>query len=167
MREKPILNWFWAGLALATINIIVFIVEHRPIGASTAFPYVGNLIFPVINNEYLPEIEKAGKWEVWFLAGGFIGAIITSLITRTFRFTFTPVYWEKRLKLGTKSRIAFAFLGGFLLIFGARMAGGCTSGHMFSGGMQLAASSLLFGIFAFAGGLIAAHLIYRRRYSDD
>ncbi|MDQ7055386.1 MAG: YeeE/YedE thiosulfate transporter family protein [Persephonella sp.] len=48
----------------------------------------------------------------------------------------------------------FAFLGGFLLIFGARMAGGCTSGLMFSGGMQLAVSSLLFCIFAFAGGLI-------------
>jgi len=164
MKEKPVINWFWAGFFLALINFIVFIVEHRPIGASTAFPYLGNLLFPVINNEYLPEIEKAGRWELWFLAGGFVGAVITSLLTKTFRLTFTPVYWENRLNLGRKYRILFAFLGGFLLIFGARMAGGCTSGHMFSGGMQLAVSSLLFGIFAFAGGLITAHLVYRRRY---
>jgi len=166
LREKPIINWFWAGVLLALINLVVFLVEHRPIGASTAFPYLGNLLFPVINNEYLPEIEKSGRWELWFLAGGFFGAVITSLLTRTFRFTFTPVYWEKRLKLGRKSRILFAFFGGFLLIFGARMAGGCTSGHMFSGGMQLAVSSLWFGTFAFAGGLLAAHLIYRRRYTE-
>ncbi|WP_457640161.1 YeeE/YedE thiosulfate transporter family protein [Persephonella sp.] len=165
MEEKPVINWFWAGTLLAVVNLIVFIVEQRPIGASTAFPYLGNLLFPVINNEYLAEIEKSGRWELWFLAGGFFGAVVTSLITKTFRFTVTPVYWEKRLKLGRKSRVAFAFLGGFLLIFGARMAGGCTSGHMFSGGMQLAVSSLWFGIFAFAGGLMAAHLIYKRRYS--
>ena len=166
MRDKPFLHWAVAGTLFAVINLITFIVANRPIGASTAFPYIGNVIFPVIENEYWKEIKTSGSWEVWFLIGGFLGAIISSTITKTFRFTFTPVYWEKNLNMSTKSRIFFAFLGGFLLIFGARMAGGCTSGHMFSGGMQLAVSSLWFALFAFIGGLVVANLIYRRRYRD-
>ncbi len=165
-NDRPILGWALAGSLLAVINLLTFIFAHRPIGASTAFPYLGNLIFPAIENEYWIEIKKAGYWEVWFLLGGLIGAFITSKITKTFRFTLTPVYWEKRLNLSTKTRVLFAFVGGFLLIFGARMAGGCTSGHMFSGGMQLAVSSLWFAMFAFIGGLIAANLLYRRRYRD-
>jgi len=166
MRDKPIMHWAVAGFLFAVINLITFIVANRPIGASTAFPYIGNVIFPGIENDYWNEIQKSGRWEVWFLLGGFIGAVISSLVTKTFRFTVRPVYWEKNLNMSTKSRVLFAFLGGFLLIFGARMAGGCTSGHMFSGGMQLAVSSLWFAIFAFIGGLAAANIIYRRRYRD-
>jgi uncharacterized membrane protein YedE/YeeE len=41
------------------------------------------------------------------------------------------------------------------------MAGGCTSGHVISGGMQLALSSLLFGAFVFAGLLITGKYFYK------
>ncbi len=163
-NDKPIMGWALAGVLFAVINLITFIVANRPIGASTAFPYIGNVLFPVIENDYWKEIKTSGYWEAWFLLGGLVGAFITSKLTKTFRFTLTPVYWEKNLGMSTKSRVLFAFLGGFLLIFGARMAGGCTSGHMFSGGMQLAVSSLWFALFAFVGGLIVANILYRRRY---
>lgn len=42
------------------------------------------------------------------------------------------------------------FLGGFLLLFGARFAGGCTSGHMMSGMMQSSASGYVFAGVVFA-----------------
>jgi len=163
-NDKPIMGWALAGVLFAIINLVTFLVAHRPIGASTAFPYIGNVIFPAIENEYWEEIKTSGYWEAWFLLGGFVGALITSKLTKTFRLTLTPVYWKEKLNMSTKSRVLFAFLGGFLLIFGARMAGGCTSGHMFSGGMQLAVSSLWFAIFAFIGGLVVANILYRRRY---
>jgi uncharacterized membrane protein YedE/YeeE len=41
------------------------------------------------------------------------------------------------------------------------MAGGCTCGHIISGGMQLAASCLTFAIFVFAGLLITGKLFYQ------
>ena len=37
-----------------------------------------------------------------------------------------------------------SFVGGFLILFGARMADGCTSGHMMSGMMQGAVSGYIF-----------------------
>jgi YeeE/YedE family (DUF395). len=42
------------------------------------------------------------------------------------------------------------FISGFLLLFGARFAGGCTSGHMMSGMMQSSASGYVFAGVVFA-----------------
>jgi len=53
-------------------------------------------------------------------------------------------------------------LGGFLILFGARLAGGCTSGHMLSGIAQLALSGFLFGAAAFATGVLTASLLLKR-----
>ncbi|HHT66602.1 MAG TPA: YeeE/YedE family protein [Clostridiales bacterium] len=49
-----------------------------------------------------------------------------------------------------------AFVGGFLLLFGARMADGCTSGHMFSGIMQGSVSGFIFAAAVFLTGIPAA-----------
>ena len=51
-------------------------------------------------------------------------------------------------------------VGGFLVGFGARYAGGCTSGHAISGMSTLQPSSLIAVIGFFIGGLIMVHLIY-------
>jgi uncharacterized membrane protein YedE/YeeE len=40
------------------------------------------------------------------------------------------------------------------------MAGGCTSGHIISGGMQLALSSFVFAVFVFAALLITGRIFY-------
>jgi hypothetical protein len=57
-------------------------------------------------------------------------------------------------------RAVGAFIGGAILLFGARLAGGCPSGHGLSGNMQLAVSGLLALVFFMAGGILAARLIY-------
>ncbi len=50
--------------------------------------------------------------------------------------------------------------GGFLVGFGARYAGGCTSGHAISGLSELQLPSLVAVIGFFIGGLIMTHLIF-------
>lgn len=50
--------------------------------------------------------------------------------------------------------------GGFLVGFGARYAGGCTSGHAISGLSNLQLPSLIAVIGFFIGGLIMIHLIF-------
>ncbi|MDT0605930.1 YeeE/YedE family protein [Croceitalea rosinachiae] len=51
-------------------------------------------------------------------------------------------------------------LGGFLVGFGARYAGGCTSGHAISGLSNLQLPSLIAVIGFFAGGLLMIHFIF-------
>lgn len=55
-----------------------------------------------------------------------------------------------------------AFVGGFLLLFGARLAGGCTSGHIITGMTQLATASFLFAAVVFAVGIPVAKFINSR-----
>jgi uncharacterized protein len=50
--------------------------------------------------------------------------------------------------------------GGFLVGFGARYAGGCTSGHAISGLSALQVSSLIAVVGFFIGGLLMTHLIF-------
>jgi uncharacterized membrane protein YedE/YeeE len=71
--------------------------------------------------------------------------------------------WEKYRGTSKINRSIWAFIGGFILIFGARMAGGCTSGHIISGGMQLAVSSLVFAVFVFISLLITGRVFYRKK----
>lgn len=56
--------------------------------------------------------------------------------------------------------IALLVIGGFLVGFGARYAGGCTSGHAISGLSNLQLPSLIAVIGFFAGGLIMVHLLF-------
>ena len=58
-------------------------------------------------------------------------------------------------------RTVVALLGGVLMAFGARLAGGCTSGHGISGALQLSVGSWIALICFFAGGIATAMLMFR------
>ena len=159
------LKWLVSGIALAILTPIVFLtaLTNRVIGASTFYPYIGDLISGTTGNSYFDKIKEPGHWEMIFLAGAFFSGLILSLIRKDFKFVLIHDNWKKHKGNSAYQRIIWAFIGGFILIIGARMAGGCTSGHIISGGMQLAASSLTFAIFVFAGLLITGKLFYKTR----
>ncbi|MGB7393435.1 MAG: YeeE/YedE thiosulfate transporter family protein [Pricia sp.] len=62
--------------------------------------------------------------------------------------------------LGDPFILAILILGGFMVGFGARYAGGCTSGHAISGLSNLQLPSLIAVIGFFIGGLIMIHLLF-------
>jgi len=155
-------RWLYAGIALAFLNVLVFskAAFSRPIGASTTFPYLGDLITGSTQNNYFSKIEHSGNWEAIFLAGAFIAGLVISVFKKDFKLTLIHTNWAKYKGTDNSSRILWAFVGGFILIFGARVAGGCTSGHILSGGMQLSVSSLVFALFTFVGLLITGRIFY-------
>jgi len=157
------LKWLYSGIALAVLNAIAFleVLTNRIIGASTAYPYVADVLTGNTGNDYFSKIKGPGEWEVFFLAGAFISGIVISLFRKEFKITLIHSNWEKYKGNSVSKRIIWSFIGGFILIFGARMAGGCTSGHVLSGGMQLAVSSLVFAAFVFGGLLITGKYFYR------
>jgi uncharacterized protein len=157
------LKWLYSGIGLAVLNAIVFLTvgTNRIIGASTAYPYVSDFITGTTQNSYFSKIQGPGQWELLFLTGAFISGIVISLFRREFKITIIHTNWEKYKGSSVPKRLLWAFVGGFILIIGARLAGGCTSGHILSGGMQLAISSLAFAIFVFGGLLITGKYFYR------
>jgi uncharacterized membrane protein YedE/YeeE len=158
-------SWIYAGVALAVLNCIIFlkIGMDRQLGASTAYPYLANLIAGTTENDYFVKSVKSGNWEIIFLSGTFLAGLVISLLRKDFKIRLIHSNWERYKGKNAGNRVFWAIFGGFILIFGARMAGGCTSGHVISGGMQLAASSLVFAIFVFAGLLITGRLFYPKR----
>lgn len=64
--------------------------------------------------------------------------------------------WES---LGTTRGMIMLVLGGFLIGFGTRYAGGCTSGHAISGLSNLELPSLIAVIGFFVGGLLVTHFL--------
>lgn len=157
-------KWLYSGIALAVLDAVVFLtaVANRPIGASTSFPYAADLLTGITHNDYFPKVHKPGHWEVIFLSGAFLAGLIISLIKKDFKITLIYSHWEQFKGKSAMKRIGWAFIGGFILIIGARMADGCTSGHILSGGMQLAVSSLTFAVFVFTGLLVTGKLFYRK-----
>lgn len=159
------IKWLYSGIGLAVLNSIVFLtaVADRPIGASTSFPYVGDLLAGFTDNNYFEKITKSGHWELIFLTGSLLAGFAFALARKEFKFQMMHRTWKEFRGDSVTERIVWAFVGGFILIFGARMAGGCTSGHIISGGMQIAVSSLVFAVFVFAGLLITGKIFYKKR----
>ncbi len=77
-----------------------------------------------------------------------------------------PELWKWRFGPSQPLRYGMAFLGGAVTLFGARLAGGCTSGHGISGGLQLALSSWIFFLALFAGGVVTAYSLYGKDGGD-
>ena len=158
-------KWLYAGIGLAILNAVVFLTvgTDRIIGASTAYPFVADLITGTTHNNYFTKIQGPGQWELLFLTGAFVSGIVISLFRKEFKTTLIHSNWEKYKGNSVAKRIIWSFIGGFILIIGARMAGGCTSGHILSGGMQLSLSSLIFAAFVFAGLLLTGKYFYKNK----
>ena len=67
---------------------------------------------------------------------------------------------------GSIKKYVPAFIGGFLLLFGARMADGCTSGHMMSGMMQGSISGYVFATSVFAGAIPTALIVKKLKKTN-
>ena len=175
-EEKAIISWKAAGIALGLLlTLATFLVQ--PLGVSTQFVVtdaaVGHRVAPeaTANNTYLTKYGEKENWGVgygWMLVFGmFAGGLVTSRLLRSKQPEADkgsmPKMWESVFGGSRSKRFAAAFGGGVLLLFGARLAGGCTSGHMISGISQMALSSFIFGIFTFGTAIAVAHLLYRQR----
>ncbi len=165
LEKKKNMDWLYAGAGLAVLNSIVFLsmAADRPIGASTSFPYMADALAGLTANDYFQEIKIPGHWEMIFLAGALVAGFVFSMVKKEFKLQVLHDRWVKYKGESERKRILWAFVGGFILIFGARMAGGCTSGHIISGGMEIAVSSLVFAVFVFAGLLITGKLFYTKK----
>jgi uncharacterized membrane protein YedE/YeeE len=92
------------------------------------------------------------------VAGAFLAAYSGGELTGR----YLPPLWVARFGEGSEPlRTLCALVGGVVMAFGARMAGGCTSGHGITGTLQLAVSSWISVVCFFIGGVAAATVLYR------
>ena len=164
VEKKKELKWFVSAAGIAVIAVTIFIVSDRVLGASTFYPYIADRLTGLTDNDYyIKQVRQSGFYEMKFLAGAFLSGLAYSLLKGDFKIRLLHDNWIRMKGTAPAGRIFWAFTGGFLLLFGARLAGGCTSGHIISGGMQLAVSSWVFAVFVFGAFLLTGHLFYRNK----
>lgn len=171
---KGVWNPYGAGAlagVLAVLSVLVstqLLGNPKYLGTSTTFVRVAGLIERpfakghVENNAYFQAKKPTVDWQMMFVVGVFLGALASSLLGKTFALETVPPMWAERFGGHLAKRGVSAFLGGLVAIWGARLAGGCPSGHGLSGMMQLAVSGLIAMVFFLTGGLMTARLIYKR-----
>jgi len=135
-------------------------------GASTSFVRAAALVEEKViperaaTLEYLVKNAAKMDWQMMFIIGIFIGALLSATLFGDFKFQAVPDMWKRHFGESAVSRGLVAFLGGAVAMFGARLADGCPSGHGLSGTMQLAASGFVALICFFVAGAIVARMIY-------
>jgi len=137
------------------------------IGTSTSFVRAAGFIERLFSPETVYEstlynlIGIRVDWQFMLVIGIAIGAFVSSILSRTFKVEFIPPIWRERFGSSIVKRGVFAFFGGVIAMYGARLADGCPSGHGISGFMQLTVSSFMALFIFFAVGILVARIMYR------
>jgi uncharacterized membrane protein YedE/YeeE len=167
--RDPLLSWWVGGIGIGLV-LIVAVGLVQPIGVSAQYVVLdGVLLHQVLpgvasKSPYLAKTAQGwtlATYEFFFVLGIPLGALVAAMATVRFTTRVVPIEWKKRFGSNPGNRLVWSFVGGFLLLFGARFGGGCTSGHMISGMSQLAVSSFVFSVALFISGIITARLLYR------
>ena len=167
LRDKA---WspYAAGILIGLLQVPAFLLINTALGASSSYVTVaGNLATLV--DPAAARIDYIGKhlagaknwWQVALVVGVALGAALSSRLSGAQRPAMSTV-WARGLGITSLSaRLPLAFVAGFIMLFGARIADGCTSGHGLSGIAQLAIGSFIAVAAMFAGGIATAMLLRR------
>jgi len=180
-----ILNWKTGGLLLGVVFFLaVFLV--KPIGVSTQFVILDGIVADMVNPDLVTQTEDGyasinayldksnGKYAkavsnplnysfvfvLAMMAGAFISAMLRGGVDASER--SVSALWRANFGDSAWKRNLAAFAGGFVVLYGARLAGGCTSGHMMSGMMQSSLSGYMFTVGAFLSAIPVAMMMYKK-----
>jgi uncharacterized membrane protein YedE/YeeE len=101
-------------------------------------------------------INPFRNWLVFEVIGVVVGGHLSGILAGRLKFST-----ERGPRITNKVRWIFAFFGGGLMGFGARLAYGCTSGQALTGGATLALGSWAFMFAVFGGAYMMAYFVRR------
>jgi uncharacterized membrane protein YedE/YeeE len=168
--KNPRWNPYLVGVLIGLLSIVTFSVANKPLGMSTGLAQAsGACAMPILgsdqvaaNTYWAKTAIPAWDYSTLFLVGTMAGALLSALLGGVFKVSSESSVWTASFGPSKTKRLIAAFLGGIIIMYGARLADGCTSGHGISGCLQLAVSGWLFFIVMFASGILTAKLLYGR-----
>jgi len=183
-------QWSWraSGIALG-LAFLLAVALVKPIGVSTQFVILDGMAWDLVYNDLIVKDSSAKKgysssnvylnksggkyaknaatpinysfiFVIAMIVGGFIADRLQS-DKESKEAMVVPAIWQSKFGQSPGKRHMATFVGGVLVLIGARLAGGCTSGHMMSGMMQTSLSGYLFTIGTFAVAVPVAIYMYK------
>jgi uncharacterized membrane protein YedE/YeeE len=172
--------WYVSGPLIGLIVPILLLLGGKPFGLSANLQHMCAATVPAGLALFKYDWKRDGGWNLLFAAGIVIGGFVAArwLMPDAYIVGISDATREDLIALGlrdltgvvppelfgvdaifTARGVVTLVVGGFLVGFGARWAGGCTSGHAISGLAALQPPSLLAVIGFFTGGLLMVHVI--------
>jgi hypothetical protein len=164
-RAKPYTNPYVAAFWLGIVLFLAFFMTGNGLGASGGI----NRLLVVVEDAIAPGHVDRVPYLI-DMAGGDTNPLDSWVVFVTIGTVFGGFFsgWQHgRIKpevvrgpnTSVRTRLIFAFIGGTLMGYGARLARGCTSGQALSGGAVLSVGSWAFMFAVFAGGYAVAYFV--------
>lgn len=180
-------NWIKGAVVLG-FSFFIAILLVKPIGVSTQFSVLSGIVHTVVDSDVIVEdssretgykssnayydksegklaksIKNPLNYDFIFVlsipVGGYLGYLLFSRKKKNEEDNNVESCVLDDNKKSFIRKYVPSFIGGFLLLYGARMADGCTSGHMMSGMMQGSISGYVFAISVFATAIPTAIIV--------
>jgi len=171
--------WYIAG-PLITLIMFLLIKMGKKFGMSSNLRTLCSIGGAGKFSEFFRFNWKAEKWGLWVMLGVICGGFIAfqflspntpqihqDVVNQLHEYgiystnkSFLPTELFSLESISTVKGFLIILIAGFLVGFGARYAGGCTSGHAISGISNLQLQSLIAVLGFFIGGLVMVHLLF-------
>ncbi len=171
--------WYVGGPLIGLMVPALLLLDNRTFGISSSFQHICAAVVPGKSTYFAYDWKQTGKWNLALALGTLLGGVIAGTLladpepiaiseaTRadlaglglTDFNGLAPVEVFSWANLGSPIGLITMVGGGFLVGFGARYAGGCTSGHAIFGLSDFQLPSLIAVVGFFAGGLVATHFL--------
>lgn len=170
--------WYVAGPLIGLTVPALLLLGNKSFGISSALRHICAAVIPA-NISFFKYDWKKGIWNLFFVTGIMIGGFIASFyLANPNDIVIAEATQQTLSRLGLTSfsglmpaeifgtsnilslkGLIFLVFGGFLVGFGTRYAGGCTSGHAITGLATLQWPSLVATVSFMIGGLVCTHWI--------
>ncbi len=172
--------WYVAGILIGLTVPTLLLLGNKAFGISSSLRHICAACVPM-DIDFFRYDWKKEAWNLWFVGGvvigGYIGGALLSnpnaininpatihdlraLGIHDFTSGLMPADLFSWANLFTAKGLIFFVIGGFMVGFGTRYAGGCTSGHAIMGLSNLQWPSLVATISFMAGGFLMTQVIF-------
>ena len=153
--------WWLGGIIIGLLVPGMYYFLNTALGVSTGYGNIVKMLLPRTKLKWLntETFRNVFNWRLIFIAGMIIGAFISARIMGFDFVTLQMGILTEATKWPFAAYVVWFLAGGFLLGFGARLAGGCTSGHSIHGLANFHLSSLVASVSFLIFGALTAFLM--------
>jgi hypothetical protein len=151
--------WWVAGPAIGLYVTVFAAMTGKAVAVSGSFGAACAAFFPRLS--FFQKGSFTERWRLLFLLGIPLGGWLGALLAGRSGAVASMGMFDAAVSSRMDVKLAFLFTGGLLVGFGARWAGGCTSGHSIVGIAQGQKASVVATIGFMAAGVVTAHLLFR------
>lgn len=153
--------WWLGGITVGLLVPLMYYFLNTALGVSTGYGNLVKILLPRTKLRWLSTgtFKNKFNWRFIFIIGMVLGGFLSARVSGMEPTTKLMGLFTEQTDWSVLAYILWFFVGGTMLGLGARLAGGCTSGHCIHGIATLQKSSLVATVFFLLFGVIGTWLV--------